>query len=194
MQRLNLNLRSRAFFNSHKILKIMKKLFTLIFFATFLNLSVANAGGVGVVNLEEVLKSSTAMKDAQKKIAGKQAKFQKEIDEKQNALEAESKKIQAKKSVLSESAFEKEQDKFLAKVDKLKELVDSRQDSLKESSLDAIAKINAKIREVVEEIRAENDYDVVIPAVSAIAQKDGVEITDEVSKRLNKRLSTVKIK
>ena len=172
----------------------MKKLFTLIFFATFLNLSVANAGGVGVVNLEEVLKSSTAMKDAQKKIAGKQAKFQKEIDEKQNALEAESKKIQAKKSVLSESAFEKEQDKFLAKVDKLKELVDSRQDSLKESSLDAIAKINAKIREVVEEIRAENDYDVVIPAVSAIAQKDGVEITDEVSKRLNKRLSTVKIK
>ena len=194
MQRLNLNLRSRAFFNSHKILKIMKKLFTLIFFATFLNLSVANAGGVGVVNLEEVLKSSTAIKDAQKKIAGKQAKFQKEIDEKQNALEAESKKIQAKKSVLSESAFEKEQDKFLAKVDKLKELVDSRQDSLKESSLDAIAKINAKIREVVEEIRAENDYDVVIPAVSAIAQKDGVEITDEVSKRLNKRLSTVKIK
>jgi Skp family chaperone for outer membrane proteins len=71
------------------------------------------------------------------------------------------KQINSKKSTLSEEAFTKEQEKFTKKVDDLKELVNSRQESLKKSSLDVVSKINDKIKESVEEIRKEKNLDAI---------------------------------
>jgi Skp family chaperone for outer membrane proteins len=134
------------------------------------------------------------MKDAQKQISKKQSRFQKEIDKKQKALEKESKRVSAKKGILSEEGFSKEQDKFLKKVDNLKELVTSRQDSLKRSSLKVINKVNSKIKEVIEEVKDEKDLDIIISASSAIFYQDELDISEDVLKRLNKKISKVRIK
>jgi Skp family chaperone for outer membrane proteins len=149
---------------------------------------------IAVVDLEKVLKSSDAMKDAQQKISKKQSGFQKEIDKKQEVLEKESKQINSKKSTLSEEAFTKEQEKFTKKVDDLKELVNSRQESLKKSSLDVVSKINDKIKESVEEIRKEKNLDIIISSSSAVYYRDDLDVSSEVSKVLNKKMSKVEIK
>jgi outer membrane protein len=170
-------------------------LFTTLFLtANFANLSNARATNIAVVDIENVLKNSDAMKDAQKKIGAKQASFQKEIDKLQESLEKESKKIAAKKGALSEEGFNKEQEKFSKKVDSLKELVTSRQDSLKKSSLDIITKVNSKIKEVVEEIKEEKNFDIIINSQSAIYYQDDLDVSEDVLKRLNKKLSKVDVK
>jgi outer membrane protein len=173
----------------------------LLLITSFVNLSLVKAEAVApkaqniaVVDLESVLKNCEAMKDAQAKISKKQSGFQKEIDKKQEALEKESKQINSKKSILSEEAFNKEQEKFSKKVDDLKELVSSRQDNLKKSSLDAISKINDKIKESVEEIRKEKNLEVILSASSAIFYKDELNLSDEVTKKLNKKISKIEIK
>jgi len=173
----------------------------LLLITSFVNLSLVKAEAVApkaqniaVVDLESVLKNCEAMKDAQAKISKKQSGFQKEIDKKQEALEKESKQINSKKGILSEEAFNKEQEKFSKKVDDLKELVSSRQDNLKKSSLDAISKINDKIKESVEEIRKEKNLEVILSASSTIFYKDELNLSDEVTKKLNKKISKIEIK
>lgn len=172
----------------------IKKFFALFLVATFISIGAAHAENIGVVDLESVLKNSDAMKDAQSKISKKQAGFQKEIDKKQEVLEKESKQVNAKKNILSEDAFAKEQEAFSKKVDELKELVNTRQDALKKSSLDAIATINGKVKDAVDEARKEKNLDIVIASSSAIYYKDELDISADVIKKLNKKISKVEIK
>jgi outer membrane protein len=169
--------------------------FVVLFLAlSFTNIAAANATNIAVVNLENVLKNCDAMKDAQQKISKKQTSFQKEIDKKQEALEKESKQVAAKKATLSEEAFNKEQEKFSKKVDDLKELVNNRQDALKKSSMDVITKVNDKIKEVVEEIKEEQKLDLIIAAGSAVYYQDNLDVSAEVLKRLNKKVSKIDVK
>ncbi len=156
--------------------------------------SITKSQKIVVVDLESVLKNCDAMKDAGQKISKKQSGFQKEIDKQQAALEKESKQVNSKKGVLSEEAFAKEQEKFSKKVDALKELVNTRQDSLKKVSLDTISKINDKIKESVEEIRKEQNIDVILSSSSTIFYKDELDISADITKKLNKKISKVEIK
>jgi len=173
----------------------------LLLIASFANLSITMANtnppttqNIAVVDLEAVLKNCDAMKDAQQKISKKQDGFQKEINKKQEVLEKESKQINAKKTVLSEDAFNKEQEKFSKKVEDLKTLVESRQETLKKASLDAISKINDKIKESVEELRHERNIDVVLSSSSAIFYKDELDLSGDLTKKLNKKISKIDIK
>ncbi len=180
-------------------MKITTKSFAVLLATLFLTLTLATAGdahatNIAVVDLESVLKNCDAMKDAQQKISKKQAGFQKEIDKKQEALEKESKQISAKKGVLSDDAFNKEQEKFSKKVDDLKELVNSRQDALKKYSLDVITKVNDKIKEVVDEIKEEKKLDLIITAGSTIYYQDELNISEDVLKKLNKKISKIDVK
>ncbi|MFT6077614.1 MAG: outer membrane protein [Myxococcota bacterium] len=175
-------------------LTTIRNFLVLSLVAIFVNLGTAQAQSIAVVDLENVLKSSKAMKDAQNKISKKQSKFQKEIDKKQKSLEEENKKIESKKSTLTDEAFEKEQIKFAKKVEKLKKLVDSRQAELKKSSLNVIEKINGKVKDSVEEIRSEKELDIIISSTSTVFYKDELDITADVTKLLNKKISKVNIK
>lgn len=172
----------------------IKKFSALVLVATFISVGAAHAETIGVVDLESVLKNSDAMKDAQSKISKKQAGFQKEIDKKQETLEKESKQVNAKKNILSDEAFAKEQEAFGKKVDDLKTLVTSRQDTLKKASLDAIATINDKVKDAVNEVRKEKNLDIVIASTSAIYYKDELDISADVTKKLNKKISKIEVK
>lgn len=166
-------------------------LFSII---AFMGVASAKAESIAILDLDNVLKNSDAMKDAQKKLSKKQSEFQKEIDKQQSTLEDESKKLNAKKNVLSKEAFDKEQEKFSKKVDTLKELVDKRQAALKKASLDAVTKINDKVKEIVEDVKDEKKLDVIISASSTVYYKDDLDISSDVLKALNKKISKVDVK
>lgn len=172
----------------------MKKYF-LPLVATFVIGSFsAYASNVGILDVEKIIKESTAMKDVQNKINKKQDEYQKEVTKKQTDLENEQKKIEGKKSVLSKEAFEKETKAFEKKIDDLKTFVDKKQNSLKKASLGAMSKINDKIKDIIADIAKEKELDVIAPAAQVLYYKDELEISDEVLKRLNKKITKVDVK
>jgi len=182
----------------------IKNFITLILAIAFVNIAAVNAApalnddnakksNIAIIDLENVLKNCDAMKDAQKKIGKKQESFQKEINDVQKKLEKDDKLLASKKTTLKEEAFKKEQDKLSKKVDDLKELVDSRQESLKKLSLDAVSEINDNIKKIVDKIKDEKDLDAILLSTSTVFYKDNLDISDEVTKRLNKTFSKVKI-
>lgn len=162
--------------------------------ATFINIAAANAGNIGVLDVDDIIKNSKVMQDIQSKVSKRQAEYQKEIDKKQSGLEAENKKIQSKKGVLSEEAFAKEQEKFEKKLDELREFVEKKQNSLRKASLDSMSKVNEEMKVIISEISKEKDLDLVVPASQTLFYKDGMDISKEVLEKLNKNVTKLNVK
>jgi len=165
--------------------------FAVVFAALSFN---ANAAGVGVLDVEKIVKESTAMRDIQGKVSKKQDEYQKEVTAKQTALETEQKRIEGKKNVLSKEALEKEAKAFEKKVDDLKIFVEKRQNSLKKASVDGMSKVNDKIKDIIADISKEKEFDIIIQASQALYFKDELDISAEVLKRLNKKITKVDLK
>jgi Skp family chaperone for outer membrane proteins len=172
----------------------MKKHFlTSLLVSVFISFN-ANADGVGILDVEKIVKESLAMRDIQNKVSKKQDEYQKQVTKKQDELEAEQKRIESKKNVLSKEALEKETKTFEKKLDDLKTFVDKKQNSLKKASLDGMSKVNDKIKDIIAEISKEKNFDVITPAAQTLYYKNDLDITDEVLKRLNKKITKVDLK
>ncbi len=172
----------------------MKKILLVSLVASALVSFNAFAAGTGVLDVEKIVKESSAMRDIQGKVSKKQDEYQKEVTKKQNELEAEQKKIEGKRNVLSKEAFEKESKAFEKKVEELKAFVDKKQNSLKKASLDSMSKVNDKIKEIIADIAKEKEFDVITPAAQTLYYKNDLDITEEVLKRLNKKITKVDVK
>ncbi len=175
-------------------LPLMKKYFvTLLAAFSMFSLS-ANAGDVGIIDVDQIMKESAVMRDIQSKIEKKQDEYQKQVQKKQEELESEQKRIEGKRSLLSKEAFDKETEAFEKKLDDLKTFVDKRQNSLKKASIDAMSKVNDKVKDIIADIAKEKSLDVIIPASQTLYYKDGLEVTEEVLARLNKKITKVDVK
>lgn len=172
----------------------MMKKFVIFFSILFLTTLNAKASTIAILDVEKIVKESTAMKYIERKVSKQQEKYQKLVTKKQNNLEKEQKKVESKKSVLSKEAFTKEITAFENKVEDLKEYVDRRQNSLKKASLDGMSKVNEVIKEIISEISKEKNIDVIIPANQSLFYKDELDISKEVLERLNGKITKVKIK
>lgn len=172
----------------------MKKSFLTIFAVSTLVSFNASAVGIGILDVEKIVKESSAMRDIQKKISNKQDEYQKEVTKKQDELESEQKRIESKKNVLSKEAFEKETKAFEKKIDDLKTFVDKKQNSLKKASMDSMGKVNDKIKDIIADIAKEKDFEVIIPSSQTLYYKDALDISDEVLKKLNKKITKADVK
>jgi outer membrane protein len=172
----------------------MKKSFLTITAVVALFSFNASAAGVGILDVEKIVKESSAMRDIQSKVSKKQDEYQKEVTKKQNELESEQKRIEGKKNVLSKEAFEKETKAFEKKIDDLKTFVDKKQNSLKKASMDSMSKINDKIKDIITEIAKEKEFDAIVPASQTLYYKDELDVSEEVLKRLNKKITKVDVK
>lgn len=154
----------------------------------------ANAGGIGVIDVDQIMKESSVMRDIQSKVEKKQDDYQKQVQKKQDELEAEQKRIEGKRNVLSKEAFEKETTAFEQKLDDLKTFVDKKQNSLKKASMEAMSKVNDKVKDIISDIAKEKDLDIIAPASQTLYYKDNLDITEEVLGKLNKKITKVDVK
>lgn len=172
----------------------MKKNFAVLTAACLFFSVNANAGSIAVLDVEKIVKESAAMRDIQSKVSKKQDEYQKEVTKKQKDLEAEQKKLESKKNLLAKEAFEKEMKTFEGKIENLKAFVDKRQNSLKKASVDSMSKVNDKIKDIIAELSKEKDLDMIVPTSQTLFYKDEMDVSAEVLKRLNKKITKADVK
>lgn len=172
-----------------------KHLITLTtIFAIFTFNASANEAKIGILDVEKIVKESAAMRDIQKKVSKKQDQYQKEVTKKQKALEKEQKRIESKSSVLSQKALEKETKAFEKKVVALKTFVDKKQNSLKKASMGGMNTVNEKIKDIIADIAEERGLEAIIPTSQVLYYKDELDISEEVLKKLNKKITKVRVR
>ncbi len=174
-----------------KKLSLVLSLLTLIIFTT--NIAQANSQKIAVVDVEEILKNSLAMSNIDEQMGRKEKLYQGEIDKKKVALEQKAANIESKKAVMSEDALRQESKLIMQEFSQIKNDAEKKQKSLKQSYLVALSKIDKKIKEILDQISAEKNIDIILPSSGLAFYQDHLDISAEVLKKLNKELKTVKI-
>lgn len=172
----------------------MKKIFFGVVVSLGLLANTAFGAQIGVLDVDKIIQESMAVIDIQKKVDTKKTSYEADINKKQSQLEAEQKKLEDKKITLSKEAFDKEVKTFEAKVEDLKTYIDRKQNSLKKASIDAMSKVNDKVKIIVSEISKEKNLDVIMPSSQTLFFKDELDITAEVLATLNKKITKVDVK
>ncbi len=148
---------------------------------------------VAVVDIKRIIDDSAAAKTAQKEVTALKDKYFKEIKNQDTLLQKRQKELMDQKKALSADAFNKKVGEFKTKVDQERAEVTRKQKIVETAFVKSLELIRDETMKVVKEVAAEKNIDIVIPTSQLLHSKEGLDITDEVLTRLNKRLTKVDI-
>lgn len=172
-----------------------KNLFTpilfLIFFAFVAN---AQAQNIAVVDVERVQKESLAMQNIKAKIKIQQTKYQTEINKNEVGLKEEETRLEGRKKLLSETAFNTEYKQFLERVAVLQKEALKKEAILKQASNNALKKVNDELTIIIAEVAKEKNLDLILPVTQTLHFSQTLDISNEILDRLNKKLPKVEVK
>lgn len=147
-----------------------------------------------VVDIQQLMGASKAAKSIQSQGKDLRSKYQKQIAK----LEEDLKKSEAK---VIEAGKEKDQEKFMeSRKDFQKELVESQKQlaelnqKLDTAIGNALNELRDEIVDIVGDMATDNGYDLVISRADVVIVAKHIDITAEVMKKLNDKLSSVKVK
>jgi Skp family chaperone for outer membrane proteins len=154
---------------------------------------VAQTTNIAVVDVEKILNDSKAGQSIQSQLKKRREAFQKEFSSKENELMESEKKLVDEKASLDPEEFAKKRREFEKKLLETRNLFQKRRNSLDKGLGNALTDLRKNIIEVTAEVSDEAKYQVVLTHDSVVIVEKSMDITDEVLKRLNKKVPTIKL-
>lgn len=143
---------------------------------------------IAVVDVQFLLRESSAGKDVRRQIEEIRTRYQAEIDKRQQTLRTEEDELRRQQTILSPEAFQQRRQKFQRRIATEQKYVQDTTKLVDESVGRAMGAIQQKVFEILDEIRGEFGYNLVLPKTQIVYGLKSLELTDEVLKRLDKRL------
>lgn len=148
---------------------------------------------VAVVDVKQVMDESVAAKAAQKEIASIKDKYLDEIKASDKKLQDRRKELLDQKKVMDEKTFNKKVSEFESKVQQERVAAAKKQKIVEAAFVKSLELIRDETLKIVAEIAKDKNYDLVMPTSQLLYSNSGADITDEVLKKINERLTKVNI-
>lgn len=156
-------------------------------------LASARAETVAIVNIQKIMRESLAAKSASDQLKAKQEQFANDIKGKEAALKKEDEELAKQRSVLAPDAFEQKVHTFREKAAGIQRDVQGKQVQLNKAYNSALGEMQKTIVEIIAGMASEKGFKVAIPSNQALYADPSLDITDEVLKRLNSKLTKITI-
>lgn len=153
----------------------------------------SNLDRFAIINIQKVLRLTLATRAIKPQLKKIRAQMQKKVQEREKALKAENLSLQEQRAILSPEAFRQRRLDFQAKVAALETDVRSFRKRLDAAGRAAMGQVKKNFSSVAADLAAERKFQLILPRAAAIYVDPAFDITDEVLKRLNKKLPTVKV-
>lgn len=169
--------------------------FTLLAIALFLFTTQAHAADakIAIVDIQKIVGESTAAKDINKQLEKKKNEFQSQINKQEENLKKEDGELGKLKASLSKEAFEAKRKDFMQKVANVQRDVQTKRAQLEQAYTDALSKVQKTVVDIIKDLAEKKGFEVAIPASQALYYQKDMDISDEVLKQLNSKLSTVTV-
>ncbi len=154
----------------------------------------AEGAKIAVVNTQSVMKDSTAFKAIRDQLDAKQKAYQAEISKQEEALQKNKQELDKQSSALAKEALQAKAKEFQAKVTEIQQQVQIKKKTLDSGYELAVAQIQKTLSEVVVELAKEKGFTVAIPSSQLLYAEASMDITPEVTKRLNEKLPNYTVK
>ena len=149
---------------------------------------------IAVVNIQQVMKDSTAAKTVREQLESKQKSFQAEITKKEEALKKEDQDLSKQKSVLAKDAFEKKVTDFRVKATGVQKDVQSKKAQLDSAFEHSLNDIQQVVTEIIADLSKEKGFSIAVPTSQILYADKSLDISADVLDRLNKKLPKLDVK
>ncbi|MDH5818958.1 OmpH family outer membrane protein [Acinetobacter pseudolwoffii] len=162
----------------------MKKIIMVMSLALASVAPLTQAAGIGVIDLERVVEGSTYLKQ-------QNTAFQQKIQPQTSKIEQLSKELEAlqqraqSNTKLSDAEKQKMSTQYQAKFQELNQLQQSVQSNVQTSIQQIRTVFDARVKQIAEQLRKENNLDVVLNKNSALAYDAKYDLTDKMIQKVN---------
>ena len=149
---------------------------------------------IAVVNIQQIMRDSTAAQNVREQLESKQKAFQAELSKKEEELQKEDQDLAKKHGVLSKSAFDEKSAKFRAKATEVQKEVQAKKamlDNAFEHSLNDIQKV---VGDIISDMAKEKGFAMAIPTSQILFADPKLDISTDVLTRLNQKLPKMEVK
>ncbi len=176
---------------------IQRTLLAVLFTAfTLIAVPAAHAAAptVAIVDMEKILAESKAAQALQKQLQSNKESFQKEFSAKEAELKKDETALMAEREKLSAEEFGKKRKAYEEKILETRKLFQKRRNSLDEGLNGAMSELRKNIIEATTEIANEKNYDIVLTRDGVLIAEKALDITADVLKKLDAKVSDIKLK
>ena len=149
--------------------------------------------GVATIDVQRLQRESAASKSIQAQIEKLRASYQQEITKQENELRSAEQELNRQRTLVSPEAFNERRRQFEQKVGNLQRDVQNRKRELDKSALTAQRTIENALNQIVQDVVTERRLTLVLVKNQTIYAAPEFDLTDEVMKRLNAKLPSVKV-
>ena len=175
----------------------MKKTFLIYFLFLLTSFSVSASEypvtSIGTIDINSILTNSKASIDATKQIENIQKEVEDELKKNDEVIMKEREKLIEQQSVMAPEAFEVKVKDFEKKVQDAQIKRQSAAQKLDLMVQDARSKILEELKPILIEYSEEIGITVILEKNSIILSADDMDLTKEVIKRLNKKISKIEV-
>ncbi|WP_341764509.1 OmpH family outer membrane protein [Candidatus Tisiphia endosymbiont of Beris chalybata] len=150
-------------------------------------------GQIAIVDIPAVLESSIAIHSIRKSVENISKKMHQTLLQKDLEFKEIESQLLAKRSTLSEAAFNEEVDNFNQKVNAARKQLQERKLVLAHSHSEAVGKVQQAILNIISTLAEKHNIDIVISNTQILFAKNTLNITLEVVAELNNSLKQVPI-
>jgi len=173
------------------------RLFFVLFAFTLFTLpafSDANAETkIAVLNIQEIMRGSTAAKAVREQLESKQKVYKGELDKLDEQLRKEDQELAKQRTVLSPEAFEQKVKEFRSKATEAQKEFQTKKGKLDNAFAGALDDIQKATYDIVSSIAKERGLQLVMPTSQLLFADPTLHVSAEVLKRLNEKLPSLTV-
>jgi len=147
-----------------------------------------SGNSIAVVNIQEIMRDSSAAKDVRSQLEEKSKGFQADISKKQEQLQKEDQDLGKQRSVLSKSAFDEKARAFSKKATDAQKEAQSKKAMLDGAFEHALNDIQKAVTDIIGDMAKEKGFSVTMPTSQTLYYDPKMDITSEVLSKLNQKL------
>lgn len=148
---------------------------------------------IAVVNMQALMNDSKAAVAIAEQVKTKKKSLQANLDTKEKSFNAEKQALVKSRSSTSKEAFEQKVKEFESKAIKAQQEIQEKNAQMMKATDEALGEVQTNIIDITKQIASEKKLALVMTTNQVVYSDRALDITEEVMKRLNDKLPTVKL-
>jgi outer membrane protein len=154
----------------------------------------ASQASMAIIDLRVIIQNSAAARSIREQIDKQGQSYQTELARRQADLQKQQQDLQAQQATLSPDAFAVKRRTFEDEVAALQRQTNARKDQLQLAADDAMKNVRTNVDQLLEQMKPERGVDLIVYAESVAMADPQYDLTSELLRRLDAKLSHVTVK
>ena len=146
-----------------------------------------------IADINQILRDAKAAKDVQVQLDQAMMGYTKAVTAQENALQKTRDELERQRATLTPDAFTARARAYQQRFDALDRNVQANRQAMQQSYNDAMTKVENTALQIISEIAAERKANLVLTRAAVLFETDGLDITPEVTKRLDAKLPALPV-